>query len=84
MSGVMATLRTSREETPALQASILRHARYSQGKAWSDLSASDRFPSLMASQFGLATEDDAPRLSTLATLPGSCPNQFALKFGQSA
>jgi hypothetical protein len=38
----------------------------------------------MAGQLGLATEDNPPRLCSLAALAGSCPNQFPFKLSQSA
>ncbi len=39
----MATIPSSVEQAVELQESIERHARYSLGKAWGDLSASNRF-----------------------------------------
>jgi glycogen phosphorylase len=73
----MATLLSSVEEALALQQSIERHARYSLGKAWSDLSSRDRFAAVALTvrdrllDLQLETEDryrqkDAKRLHYLS------------------
>jgi hypothetical protein len=48
------------------------------------LSARNGFPTLMRRQLRPATHDDTTSHSTLPSLPGSGPDQFALEFSQTA